>query len=484
VVLLGFSLEWGMAQHAPPRLYIAREILRGDAPYLNIIDLNSPGTLLLHALSLVVFGIGDAAWRGFDIAYLAATCAAAYALAASAGRAGGALAAILIALLHLSGGPGAPGDPEFLVVLPLLASAAALAYALPTGRVALIFLAGLAAGIAIAVKLSAIYFPLMMLLVVAWCAGRRIVLLAAFAIGAMAVPVAIAVWLRSTHAIWPYITMVRELQPFFDGVARLSLAWEAVRLVKGITPFLILFAPAFVWMAAALILARARLPWLSVVLCLVGIASGTIMIAIFPKDFEDFLYTFLSFGIVLGAIGFGALTGAENWGRRIAALGLIAYIAFTLPQQIDRYRHEASLWPTNPLRPLIMADLERLAPGDARVQVLEDFLAANDAVLHLGRRHTTSFNYDYFLFMFPQSALTQKMRARFLEELGRAPPQAIVVAHFPWWDYDSGTPGFKRLDSWPELQAVLARDYKLEVERINQPYQGGSGYRIYVRNTP
>lgn len=66
---------------------------------------------------------------------------------------------------------------------------------------------------------------------------------------------------------------------------------------------------------------------------------------------------------------------------------------------------------------------------------------------------------------------------------GHAPYLQIVdlVAHFPWWDYDSGTPGFRRLDSWPELQAYLARDYRLDVERTGLSYQGGSGYRIYVR---
>lgn len=483
--MLAFSLDWGLAQHAPARLYIAREILRGDAPYLQIVDLNSPGTLLLHAVALLVFGIGDAAWRAFDLAYLAATCIAAYALAATAGWPAGLLAAILVALLHLSGGPSAAGDPEFLVVLPLLASAACLAHGLPRQRTMLVLLGGVAAGVAIAVKLSAIYFAVLMVPIVAWQtarSGRLIATLLAFVAGAVAVPGCIAFWLRSIHAIWPYITMVREWQPFYDGVQRLSLAWEAVRLAKGVWPYILTYAPALVWIVAPLWLARARIPALTVVLCAAGLVSGTIMVAIFPKDFEDFLYTFLAFGLVLGAVGFGALVRGEDWARRAAAAGLIGLVAFTMPQLIDRYRRETGYWPRNTVRPLVMADLERLAPGDARVQVLEDFLAGNDAVLHLGRRHTTSFSYDYFLFMHPSTPMTQLMRARFLDEIGREPPAAVVAAHFPWWDYDSGTPGFRRLDSWPELQAYLARDYRLEVERIGLSYQGGSGYRIYVRN--
>ncbi len=442
--------------------------------------MNSPGTLLLHAAALLVFGIGDAAWRAFDLSYLAATCLAAYALAIPAGWPAGVLAAILVALLHLSGGPSASGDPEFLVVLPLLASAAFLVHGLPRRNVLLVLLGGLAAGVAIAVKLSAIYFALLAVPVVAWQSaryGRLIVTLLAFVIGAMAVPICIAVWLRSIHAIWPYITMVRELQPLYDGVPRFSLAWEAVRLVKGIWPYVLGYAAVFAWILGAPLLARGRIPALTVVFCLIGVISGTIMVAIFPKDFEDYLYTFLVFGLVLGAVGFGALTQGGDWARRAAAIGIIALAIFTLPQQIGRYRHESSVWPRNPVRTAIMADLERLAPGDARVQVLEDFLAANDAVLQLGRRHTTSFNYDYFLFMHPSTPMTQRMRARFLDEIGRAPPAAIVVAHFPWWDYDSGTAGFKRLESWPELQAYLARDYRMEVERTGLPYLGGTGYR-------
>jgi hypothetical protein len=447
--------------------------------------MNSPGTLLLHAAALLVFGIGDAGWRAFDLCYLAATCIAAYALARPAGWPAGLLAAILVALLHLSGGPSAAGDPEFLVVLPLLASAACLVQGLPKRGLALVLLGGIAAGTAIAVKLSAIYFALMVLPVVAWQAarsGRLIITLLAFLIGTIAIPLGIALWLRSIHAIWPYITMVRELQPFYDSVQRLSLAWEVVRLVKGIWPYVLGYASVFVWIVAALSLARARIPALTVILCLVGLVSGTIMVAIFPKDFEDYLYTFLTFGLVLSAVGFGALNAGGDWARRVAAVGLIGLVAFTLPQQVARYRHEAAIWPRNPVRPAIMADLERLVPGDARVQVLEDFLAANDAVLHLGRRHATSFIYDYFLFMHPSTQMTQQMRTRFLDEIGREPPAAIVVAHFPWWDYDSGTPGFKRLESWSALQAYLARDYRLAVERTGLPYQGGSGYRIYVRN--
>lgn len=448
--------------------------------------MNSPGTLLLHAVALLLFGIGDAAWRAFDLSYLTATCLAAYALAAPAGWPAGVLAAILVALLHLSGGPSASGDPEFLVVLPLLAGAAFLVHGLPKRNLLLVLLGGIAAGVAIAIKLSAAYFALMAVPVVAWQAarhGRSIVTLLAFVIGAMAVPACIAVWLRSIHAIWPYITMVRELQPLYDGAPRLTPAWEAVRLVKGIWPYVPANAAVFVWIVGALVLARGRIPALTVALCFIGVISGTIMVAIFPKDFEDYLYTFLMFGLVLGAVGFGALTQGGDWARRTAAAGLIGLVAFTLPQQVNRYRHEAAVWPRNPVRPAIMADLERLVPGDARVQVLEDFLAANDAVLQLGRRHTTSFIYDYFLFMHPSTQMTQRMRARFLDEIGRAPPAAIVVAHFPWWDYDSGTAGFKRLDSWPELQAYLARDYRLEVERTNLPYLGGTGYRIYLRST-
>src|SRR5206468_467453 len=103
--------------------YIAWRIGEGAVPYRDLFDMNFPGVYLIHLASFRLFGAGDAGWRVFDLAWLAATSLAAAALAAPWGRLAAVGAALFFAVYHLAGGAWQTGQRDFLLC-PLLLLAA------------------------------------------------------------------------------------------------------------------------------------------------------------------------------------------------------------------------------------------------------------------------------------------------------------------------------------------------------------------------
>lgn len=484
VVMTLDSLDWPIANHAPMRLYVAREILAGAVPYRDIVDLHTPGTDLLHMMAVLAFGIGDFSYRVFDLVYLLATDLAAMEIVSAAGWPAALLAALLITIVHLANGPKAVGDADFLLVLPLMISSACFLSAMGTRKLLPLLLCGLAAGFAITIKTSTAAFPLLLLPVLVWIVRRDSRLFSsalAFLAGVVAAPLAVLAWLAQMDALAAYVIAVRELTPLYDGIERLSLAWEVIRLARDSLPVLLPFLPIVVLCVLALIFARARIFTLPALIACVGIASGLVIVAIYPRDLEYGLYTLIDFAIVLAALCCGALLSAGPRGSRAAGLGLLFIAITTVPMAVHRFRAEEAGWPKNEVSASIVSDLERLVPADSQVQIMDDMLAGIDAVLRLSKTQPTSFPYDYPLFMRVGSPYTTQFRTRFLAEITHTPPAAIVVTDIPWWNYEALTPGYSRLATWPELEALLARDYELKVERKDFPYLRKTGYRIYVR---
>ena len=96
------SRGWPLIHDAPLMYYIAWRIGEGAVPYRDLFDMNFPGVYLLHLAALRLFGAGDAGWRVFDLAWLAATSLAAAALAARWGRFAAAGAGLFFAAYHLA----------------------------------------------------------------------------------------------------------------------------------------------------------------------------------------------------------------------------------------------------------------------------------------------------------------------------------------------------------------------------------------------
>jgi hypothetical protein len=90
------------------------------------------------------------------------------------------------------------------------------------------------------------------------------------------------------------------------------------------------------------------------------------------------------------------------------------------------------------------------------------------ALLRIERREPTRFLYDFPFFHDVADPRIQAMRAELVAELERMRPAAVVVMRETW-----PRPGYERLDEFPALRDLLARDYPLAVD--------GDGYRIYAK---
>ncbi|HKZ04165.1 MAG TPA: hypothetical protein VJU81_01725, partial [Methylomirabilota bacterium] len=109
----------------------------------------------------------------------------------------------------------------------------------------------------------------------------------------------------------------------------------------------------------------------------------------------------------------------------------------------------------------------RVAPGDT-VQVMDVTAGGLHALLRIERREPTRFLYDFPFFHDAADPRIQALRAELVAELERARPAAVVVMRESW-----PRPGYERLDEFPALRDILARDYSLDVD--------GDGYRIYAK---
>ena len=91
-------------------------------PYRDLFDMNFPGIYVVHRVVTGIGGYGDAAWRAFDLLWLALTCVLLFRFCRPFGRLASVGAASMFALWHTMGGPLSMGQRDFLVATLLLAS--------------------------------------------------------------------------------------------------------------------------------------------------------------------------------------------------------------------------------------------------------------------------------------------------------------------------------------------------------------------------
>ena len=65
--LLWRSLDWPLVGDATIFHFIAGQFQMGAVPYRDIFDVNMPLTYFVHAAVIAIGGMGDAAWRAFDL---------------------------------------------------------------------------------------------------------------------------------------------------------------------------------------------------------------------------------------------------------------------------------------------------------------------------------------------------------------------------------------------------------------------------------
>jgi hypothetical protein len=455
VLLAARSLTWPLVHDAPIMHYIAWRIAEGAVPYRDLFDMNFAGTYLIHLMALQGLGPGDAAWRAFDLAWLAGTSLALAAFARPWGWEAAWGSGLFFALYHLAGGAGQAGQRDFfLVIFLVLGSLGVARWASSGGRPHLAW-GGLALGAGITIKPHAALLAAALAVLVLVMAGRSgsggVASLAVFTAGLLAVPLAVVAWIAAAGGLPAWRDIVwHYLVPYYARLGR-ARPWA--------------FHRWHVWIAvaAAAILAllhgfRARPYTARHAIATLGLGYGLVHYVGQGKGWAYHLYPLAAFA---GLLAFSelrlALVRRPLVGVPLAAS--LAVVLVLLVQGGGEASQAAWIRDKQEVVAALSADLGPLAAGDT-VQVLDTTDGGVHALLLLRGRQPTRFLYDFHFFHDEETAEIRALRRELMRGLALHPPRFIVLFRRGWPEG-----GLERVARFPELQRRLDEGYRVVRER-------------------
>jgi hypothetical protein len=462
--LVSRTVGWPLVHDAPVMHYVAARILAGDAPYRDLFDMNFPVVYLAHMLALRLLGPGDAAFRMFDLALVAATVAGLAVALRPYGPVAMIAAGALFALYHVSGGPWMIGQRE-LVLCGLIAwvMAAGVGY-VDRAQGWRLGLGGIALGLAAWTKPQAAVLGLP-LAWVAWRGPERVRALGSLGAGLAVPSLGVLAWLWAAQALAAFVeVMTGYVIPLYSRLGRTSLVralweWDFGWPVLG---------GLGTWMGLGLLgLWRVgRLDARAAILA-GGVLYGAGHFALQGKGWPYQLYPLALAAVALGAAGLGAAVAAH---RRLLSLMLLGVLAVTA----------GGLWGkgVRNLRPdwiarkhtrvqLVAALLRPAVATGGTVQVLDTTGGGIHALYLLRARQPTRFIYDFPFYHDVDHPTVRRLRSELLDGLRARPPGAVVLFEEGWPDG-----GYERLARFPALARWVETGYELT--------ETGPGFRIYA----
>src|SRR4029453_8204447 len=284
--LIWASRGWPMIHDAPLMHYIAWLIDQGGVPYRDAFDMNLPGAYLIHVAVLRVGGAGDAAWRLFDLGWLAATCVV--------------LVAYCRRLSHgwAAAGAALPFSPfhqrDFVLCFFLLLGAWGIARGTEQGASASLVWGGLVLGAAMTIKPHAALYWIFCAVIAArdrswtvspWRAAALVI------VSGLVVPAAVFGWLAWRGGLGPFVDVFGGyVVPLYSGVGRVP-PWQAIVWHAYGRPLIVLFGLLVV---LALLGPTSREPARKG-LALVGVLYGIVHFVVQGKGWEYQLYPLIVF---------------------------------------------------------------------------------------------------------------------------------------------------------------------------------------------
>jgi hypothetical protein len=216
-LLLWRSLDWPLVGDAAIFHFIAGQMRMGAVSYRDIVDINMPLIYFVHAAVVAVGGMGDVAWRAFDLTSAALMSGLILALVWPAGRALATHAALIVLATHLLLGPYAAGQRDYLMSIPALAVALLSARAAenPERRWLELLLAGACAVIAAAIKPSGLLLLALPAITMAGLRRREAAWIMAGAAGTGLVLLGV---LAASGALAPFVAMLQGLMPLYAAL--------------------------------------------------------------------------------------------------------------------------------------------------------------------------------------------------------------------------------------------------------------------------
>jgi hypothetical protein len=449
--LLWRSLAWPLIGDATIFHFIANQFLMGAVPYRDIFDVNMPLVYGIHAAIVQFGGMGDGAWRAFDLGAAAIISAAILMLVRPAGVAVAILALLVMLATHLLLGPYAAGQRDYLLSIfaVIAAWASVLAVEDREGRRIYLVGTGAFAMLAACIKPTALVLLLLPAATVSRLRWRDIVSIAA---GAAGIAILASGALAALGAIGPFITMMRELLPRYAAVDAPTIA-EMLRSCLA-------FAPVGGLAAAAVLgIAGEKPPRVRAMIALT--AFGLFHLLAQRKG-----YFYHAYPLAIAVACWGAFSLADLPLRRAlasliiiaAALGWYGYETLNRAEEYPELRAAAAMQQT----------LASHLPRGARVQVLDSDWGAFLAVARAGMRQATPHIQWFSLIL-----ADDRERADFLAALKADRPAAVLLTN----DFWPVRQGFKSMDDWVEFKAFLQADYDLNATG----HDGYIDWRFYLR---
>lgn len=476
--LVGRSLGWPLIHDAPLFHYVAWLMSQGLVPYRDIFDMNLLGVYVLHWALLVTGGGDDLTWRLFDLGWLLATAALLYVFCRPLrGVVGAAGAALLFVLYHLAGGAWHAGQRDFLLCLFLAAGACGIARAWDRGgsRLALLW-GGAALGAGLMVKPYAAGLFWLGSAAAGAAAARRAgrgALPGAIAVlsGGLVVPALAFGWLAWRGGFGAFgDTLVGYVIPFYSRLGHEPL-WTALGGHAHGRTLLALLGALALW---GLLVPTAPSFGIRRRLAALGVVAGALHFALQGKGWEYHLYPVAFFLCALAAPAGGAVVaaGAPRARELARAVAIVLFAATAMVLGAKGVEAMDAEWIDAKARRVasISRDLAPLVSAGGTVQVLDVTEGGIHALYRLGIRQPTRFLYDFHFFHDLSAPRIQALRAELMRGLERGRPAAVVVLRDSWLER-----GYDRLDRFPELRELLARDYALAVQ--------GDDYRIYAKRS-
>jgi hypothetical protein len=474
--------RWPLVGDASVIHYVAFLMDHGFVPYRQIHELNMPGAYLVEWLLIHTFGGGSLSWRIFDFTLSAAIASAMIILARPYSCFAGFAAAALLTLIHGQDGVAFLGERDLIIAALLAWTCAFLFLGLRHNAAWLIFAAGFAAGVAATMKPLAIPAgfllpPLLAFRLKSQHRPRaRFVLYAAA--GFLFPCLTVCFYLVRVHAMSAFIANMFGLSRYYNGLYRKPPLFLLLHSVAPLGPLVLLW----------LVVIALHREWNWEKKTLAGAAIvGLAFYLLQPRGFPYYRYPLLVFLLTLMAIDFMAVL-CHPVLRYLAAVAGIYAVLILAPQcTFKALRYD---WRNQEFVTMLNNDLSDLGGQQlsGKVQCLDTIAGCINTLYRAQLVQATGFFYDCYAYA-PRGTemmwMVDRYRRAFLEALRRNPPKVLIVSN----QYcQEGPDSYDKLRRWPEMQALIAGQYRLYADRMppddvywwSRPLKP-SGYRIYLK---
>lgn len=458
------SLRWPLMGDCTYMHYAVRLMHHGMRPYADIAEMNMPGSYLLEAATLHIFGSGDLAWRLYDITLSAILLF--FMMRMTTARVAGLCAAALLIVIHLQDGVMMGGERDYAMAVFLVASIFFAIQGVPPANTIAAFLSGAAFFTAVTIKPTAIvfFFPLL------WWIGLRILKpFVAFVAGSALPLIVCAAWLARWNATQAFFYTLGGLVRYHASLDNKPIGFL---LTHAVSPFAALVC---LWLiGAALHRNVSRLQWMLRLCTLCGWLTYTLQ----RKGFSYQRYAFLAFLLLAVAFDFTQWFTEKKLFRWLAVTGtaFALVLSIFLTVRVSTYSH---MHPEQ----AIAADIAHFT-STGQPQCMDTAGYCIAALERLQKIQPTGLIYDCYLTR-NDSGISQTLREEFLQRITIMPPQVIVITDSVCY----GEPRtFDKYANWPQFQTWMTDHYTLVAERHpTQPERYWSratlpfAWRIYTR---